>query len=152
MESLSIRPCTVEQFAAANNLEELFAEYANESAIAGMGQCNVQMDIYRQMEAAGMLHPIAAYQGDEMVGFIALLISPVPHYGQLVGTTESFFVAKKARAGGTGIKLLRAAEDKARELGAAGVFVSAPVGSRLAAVMPHVGYRQTNEVFFRGFE
>ena len=152
MTTTTISSCTVDEFEREPNLDELFAEYASEASIEGLGECRVQMQMYRQLETAGVLHPIVAHQDDKLVGFLSLLISVVPHYGCRIATTESFFVAKAARAGGAGMKLLRAAEDKARELGVQGLFISAPAGGRLSAVLPHAGYRKTNEVFFRGFE
>jgi hypothetical protein len=47
--------------------------------------------------------------------------------------------------------LLKAAEVKARELGARGLLVSTPFGGSLAAVLPRSGYRDANRVFFKRF-
>lgn len=152
MTQITIKPITADEFEQADDLVELLAQYAVESSIHGLGEINVRFDIYRQMEAVGALHTLAAYREGRMVGFLALLVSVLPHYGALTATTESFFVTQSARAGGTGLRLLRAAEDKARELGAVGLLVSAPAGGRLAQVMPRIGYGHTNEVFFKGLQ
>jgi GNAT superfamily N-acetyltransferase len=71
----------------------------------------------------------------------------IPHYGVAIAVTESFFVGKEYRKSGAGLKLLRAAEAHAE--GAPGLLVSAPVGGTLAEVLPHLGYRETNRVFFK---
>lgn len=152
MTQITIRPITADEFEQADNLVELLAEYAVECAIPGLGENNVRFDIYRQLEAAGVLHTLGAFRGDTMVGFLSFLVSVLPHYGALTATSESYFVAKSERAGGTGIRLLREAEARAKELGAVGLLVSAPVGGRLAAVLPRIGYGQTNEVFFKGLQ
>jgi GNAT superfamily N-acetyltransferase len=86
-----------------------------------------------------------------MVGFLVLLVSVVPHFGVTIATTESFFVARAARKSGAGLMLRNEAERIARGIGAVGLFISAPVGSRLAEVMGKTkGWRETNRVFFRG--
>lgn len=147
---INIQFVTVDEFERSDNLAELYAEYAAEGSIDGLGEHNPQMQQYRQLEQAGMLHTLVAKTGEgKTVGFLSFLISLLPHYGQVVATTESYFVQSEYRKGGTGIRLLRAAEDKARALGAVGFFVSAPAGGRLAKVMPRSGYKRTNEVFFR---
>lgn len=146
----SIRACTIADLEASPALPALLAEYAAESSTCGLGGANPQLATYRQLEAAGALHPIGAfYGGDELAGFLLLLVSPVPHFGKLAATTESYFVsAAHRKGGGAGTRLLAAAEDRARELGCEAMFVSAPAGGRLARVMGHkAGYRLTNLVF-----
>lgn len=146
-----IRLCTAAEFQAEPNIDALFAQYADESAIAELGHHDVRMDIYEAMETAGALRVLVAHRDNVLVGFAVLTFAVLPHFGKLISSTESFFVAPDARKGGLGVKLLRAAEQAAKDAGAIGLFVSAPVKSRLASIMPRSGYRQTNEVFFRGF-
>lgn len=145
-----IRPCTVAEVEQAGALQELLAAYGAESSVAEAGPVEANFDMYRQMEASGALHIVGAF-GPELVGLASLLVYGLPHYaGRRVCAMESFFVAPGARRGGTGLKLLRAAEAQARELGAAALMVSAPVGGRLASVLPRTGYRETSRVFVRG--
>lgn len=141
---------TVADMEREPNLFALFAEYAQESATPELGVPDVQLEMYRQMEAAGALKILGAYQGNTLIGFLVMLVTVVPHFGRLIASTESYFVTKSARRGGTGIKLLRCAEQLARDLGAVAFFVSAPSGGRLAQVMPRMGYRETNRIFMRG--
>jgi len=60
---------------------------------------------------------------------------------------ESFYVAKASQKTGAGMRLLRAAEKKARELGAPGLLVSTPFGGRLFVVLPRLNYAETNRIF-----
>ena len=149
MSEIIIQSVTVDEYEQAKNLSDLYSVYADEASIQGLGTPDPQMDTYRQLEAAGILHTLIALKAGKVIGFLSFLLSPLPHYGQVVATTESYFVAPEHRKGGAGLRLLREAEVKARELGAIGFFVSAPAGGRLAKVMPRSGYRLTNEVFFR---
>lgn len=105
---------------------------------------------YAQLVQAGMLRVLGAFAGPELVGFCAVLIAPVLHFGgRVIASTETLFVASAHRATGTGLALLRAAEQVALEAGAGGLYVSAPSGGRLERVLPRVGYRESNRVYYR---
>lgn len=106
---------------------------------------------YSRLVDAGMLHPLGVFAGDELVGFCAVLVTPVLHFGgKVIAATETLFVAEAHRAGGIGVKLLRAAEEVALRAGAGGLYVTAPASGRLERLLPHIGYHETNRVFFRG--
>jgi GNAT superfamily N-acetyltransferase len=107
-------------------------------------------DAYARLVDAGMLHVLGVFVGVDLVGICTVLVTPVLHFGgKLIATTETLFVARAHRAGGVGVKLLRAAEAAAIEAGAGGLYVTAPSGGRLERLMPHAGYRETNRVFYR---
>jgi GNAT superfamily N-acetyltransferase len=144
-----IRKLTVDEYYAEPNIAELWELYAAESKTVGLPQHKPQRDLYASIEQAGLLHTWGAYNDGKLVGFIALLVNVVPHYGAMIGALESFFVHGDHRKGGTGVKLLREAEVKAKEMGAVAMFVSSPAGSRLERAMPAFGYRHANTVFFR---
>lgn len=146
----TIRRITFNELCGDPEFQKLVDEYADESAIKGMPEKNPDSNAYQTMERLGMQHFFAAYDDETLVGFVTVLVTPVPHYSCKMGSTESFFVAKEYRKTGLGLRLLREAEACAIEHGAAGFFVSAPSGGRLADVMPRIkGYRETNRVFFR---
>jgi GNAT superfamily N-acetyltransferase len=146
---LTVAPSTVAAIAGAREFAALAAEYAAESAIDGLPPPAAKMETYRQLERAGMLHAFGANLGDTLVGFITVLAPVLPHYGVPVAVSESFFVAQAHRSTGAGLRLLRAAEGKARTLGSPGLLVSAPFEGALFKVLPRVGYVETNRVFFK---
>lgn len=151
MARASVIPCRVEELEHAPEMAVLLPEYAEECRIAGLGEILPNWQTYRTLEQIGVLHAIKAITAEGvLIGFITLLVSELPHYSVVTATTESFFVSAAYRRTGAGIALLRAAERVAVDLGAAGPLVSAPVGGRLAALLPRLGYRQTNAVFFKG--
>ena len=144
-----VRPCTVSEVMCAPEWEEILAEYVAEASIKGMPPPNAKIETYRKIESTGNLHSFMALEGNRLVGFIYVLAPVLPHYGIPVAVCESFFVASKSRKGGAGLRLLRAAEDKANELGSPGLVVSAPFGGRLCDLLPRCGYVETNRVFFK---
>lgn len=146
-----VRPCTVAEILRAANIDRIAEAYSAESAITGLPHPVAKMEIYAHLEASGALYVIGAFADDLPVGFITVLSPVLPHYSKLVAVAESYFVLPEYRKSGAGLKLLRAAEDRARAVGSPGLLVSAPYGGVLADVLPHVGYVTTNTVFFRAF-
>lgn len=150
METTIIRPCTVAEFFDAPNAGVILAEYAVESAIEGLPPPAASREIYEAIEATGALRVIGAFDGEEVVGCLVLVVSVNPHYGIPLAVAESFFVSPEWRKTGAGMLMLQLAEDVARSMGAEGIFVSAPTDSRLAQVMNGIGfYRETTRAFFR---
>ena len=148
---MNIRPCTVDELIEDPRFAELVAGYEAECATAGLGDCIVQTATYKHLESTGLLRAVAAYAEGQLVGFVTVLTSMLPHFGKLVGTTESYYVHPDYRKGGLGAGLLRVAEAVAQDQGAVGFFVSAPAGGRLEKIMGRTaGYRHSNTVFFKG--
>lgn len=131
------------------NWQALVEEYAAEVRLEGMPPVSARFETYEAMETAGILHSFEARVDGLLVGFIAMFGYKIPHYDRLVCVTESFFVGKAFRGHLIGLKLLAAAEDKARELKSPGLLVSAPFGGNLWELLPKVGYRESNRVFFK---
>lgn len=147
-----IRPVTIAELFDAPNFAELRAEYEAESLRnPDMIGAPPNRAGYEQMERAGLLRPLGAFDGDRLVGFCVVLISPVLHFaGKVLATTESIFLSKGCRRNGAGIALISAAEDAAEEAGAKGLYITAPTDSSLSRVLPRLGYGQTNAVFYSG--
>jgi GNAT superfamily N-acetyltransferase len=151
-KSCEIRRVPVCDVFADPRFDELTRRYWDECHIDALGAPNGQLSIYQAMEAAGVLTVLCAYDDAErLIGGVFLTVYVVPHYGTRVGSAESIFVDPAYRKSGAGLKLIRAATALAKERGARGMYFSAPTGSRLADVLPRVGFRETNRVFFKGF-
>lgn len=127
----------------------LVAEYAAECGMEGLPPPSAKFETYRDLDDKGLLHVLATFSGEELTGFLLLLVPVLPHYSVGVAVSESFFVARVHRGTGAGLLLLRAAEDLSRELNAAGLLVSAPFDGDLFKVLPRVGYREASRIFFK---
>jgi GNAT superfamily N-acetyltransferase len=149
---LVIRNCTIQEISESSNIDELLNEYAAESAIKDLPHPNAKVKSYQSLEKAGAIHAFGAFLDNTLVGFITVLSPVLPHYDLRIAVAESFFVAKAYRKTGAGLRLLRAAEVHSADIGASGLLVSAPTGGNLAEVLPHVGYSDTNRVFFKKVE
>lgn len=145
-----VRPCAYADIESAPEFPALLDAYSRESSIDQEWTAQPQRDIYLGMEAVGVMHAFGAYQGDALIGFASILVTVLPHFGRLTAVTESFFVMPESRDTGAGMKLLRAMEHRAAELGADGLLASAPIGGQLDKVLHGLSaYRPTNRVHFR---
>lgn len=140
---------SVAEIEAAPNWLALADEYAAEAQVEGMPPPNARWETYRMLEGAGILKVYAANVGDVLAGFISVLASNLPQYGETMAVSESFFVAKKYRRTGAGLRLLAAAEQCARDVGAPGILVSAPCHGALFVVLPRKGYVEYGRIFFK---
>lgn len=148
---IEIWPCNYQDILDAENAPEMLAEYAQESAIKGLGEANPQRDSYQMLEDGGAMFCFGAYKGGKMVGFVNVLLSVLPHFGKLAATLESYFVMSEHRTSQAGLGLLRQAERFAMEKGAVGLLVSAPIDGRLDRIMSGLDYHPTNRVHFKAF-
>lgn len=144
-----IRLCAFEEVAASGLLEL----YANECAINGLPRPVADPARYKNMIAVNSMKVLGYFVNGQLTGFITIMFIDTPHYAKCcIASMESFFVHPDHRAGGAGLKLLKAAEDFAQESNAIGFMVSAPISSPLLDVLNRIKrYRMTNVVFIRGF-
>jgi GNAT superfamily N-acetyltransferase len=146
--TLEVSPATVAALRGDPHIEALAAEYEAEARSPEMPDAHPQWEQYAALEAAGLLEAIAAREGGELIGFITVLRSNLPHYGGLVSVVESLFVSAGRRRTGAGRALIRAAEAVAARHGVA-LLITARIGSALEVVLPRLGYRPSNIVFVR---
>lgn len=149
---VEIRPTLFEYLESDPAFPRLLQAYAEESQLQGLPPADIQSELYRRMEATGAFHVLGAFKDDELIGFLSFLVTVLPHYGALVATTESIFVAAEHRSTGAGTRLLREMERQCARMGAVGMLVAAPHGSRLANAMPWLAYKQTHSVFFKSLK
>lgn len=147
---LEIRKSSISELRDAPNIIELLDEYADESANNDMPRPNARAEAYLSLESTGMLHTFLAEKDRNIIGFITLLVTVMPHYGVPMAVTESFFVQKEHRKSGAGLRLLGSAEEYAESVGAFGMLISAPYDGVLSQVLSHsTEYSATNIIYFR---
>jgi len=146
---LRVTPCRVADLEASPDFPALADEYADETHLDGMPPPNARWPQYHALEDAGLLSAFAAKEGEALLGFITVLAAPLPRYAEPVAMCESFFVARAYRRTGAGLRLLRAAERKAKEIGSRGLIVNAPYAGRLFEVLPRLGYGEAARIFFK---
>lgn len=146
-----VRRCSVKELESNTNFPALVTEYKEEAKIAELPDPDQTLSSYRLLDNMPIFACYGAFKDDLLIGFVAVLTPIIPHYGVALAVTESLFVQKQYRNTGAGLKLLREAELHAKRCYAPGLLVSAPAQGQLAKVLPKMGFRETNKVFFRGF-
>lgn len=150
MSGLQVRPISADELTSRPEFAALVQEYEQEAKGAGLPASNIRPESYRSLEAVGALHVFAAFLDGTLIGFISIVASKALHFHRVLPVSESWFVTRSARGTLAGLKLLRAAEEKAEALSDLGLRVSVPAGSGLDRLLVHEGYVVTNIVLHKG--
>lgn len=135
------------QFLGAPNAQELIDEYAAECSIP---DAEPQHQMYEAMEKSGVLQCFGAYVADELIGFVSVLSSVMPHNGKRIATIESLFALPSHRDSGAGNALLSAAEQYTSESGCVALICTARVGSALETILSRrPGCEKSHSMFTR---
>jgi len=134
MSTPSIRRVSYAEILGAANAPRLIAEYAAECSVPDY---DPQAETYAALERAGTLQCFGAYVETDLVGFVSVLTTRMPHNGKRVATVESLFVDRASRGSGAANALLRVVEDYASERECVAITRTARIASRLDTVLSH---------------
>lgn len=143
---MEIKKITVDELFTNSNSEYVFSMYSAESKGYMLPEGNPCKEQYYIMEEAGSLDVLAVMDENKIVGIALILTYTLPHYSTLASTTESLFVLKEYRKYGTGKKLIKAAEEVAKNRGSNLLFISSPINGRLRNASKILGYKETNVI------
>lgn len=105
---------------------------------------------YEQLEAAGLLLSLGAFDGEQMVGYSVGLVHPHPHYRGLVYyQNDVLFVSPEARHSRLGIRLIQDTEAAAEAMGARWHAWHAKKGSKLDFLLERKGYAVHDIIYAR---
>ena len=111
MPGMEIKALTVDEFRSRPEWPALIREYAVESALEPFADtATPQWDAYQALLDQGALVVLGAFDADRLIGFLAVVVTVLPHFGVRMACTESYFVASAARNTGAGLALLREAQ------------------------------------------
>lgn len=144
---VEIKPVSYVEILDAPNAAVLLNGYAKECVV---DEPEPQRQMYELMEKTGKLRCFGAYVATELIGFVSVLVGPMPHHGKWLATIESLYVEPAHRDYGTGNALLTAAEEVAIESGCVVLLYTARVGSSLETILSRrVGCERSHVVFSR---
>ena len=147
LAQITVLPVSVATIFDAPNSTALFQANAAECLVP---DAVPQRAIYEAMEQAGALKCFAAHLNTQLIGFISVIITIMPHNGKRIATVESIFVDPIYRVTGAGDSLLDAIDKCAEDSGCIGITGAARKGSRLEKVLARrAGYQQTHSVYTR---
>lgn len=129
-------------------LAELSAQETNtEPALTSL---DLILTMYQNAEANGRLVLLTAHADFLMVGYsVGFLVNNMHYAQELICMNDSLFVHPDYRKGtGAGLALLRATADYARKRGARHLMQGAKKGSRMAQLLPRIGF-ELEETLYR---
>ena len=146
----TILPIHFSQILEAPNAIELLAEYAAECSIPEIGEINPQAELYARMEQSGSFQVFGAFEGEELIGFAAVLVYLNPHYGKMIATVESIFLSPVHRTSTAGNGLMNAIEEYARGKECEAILYSAKAGTSFEKLLSILKpYQRSHSVFLR---
>lgn len=126
---------------------DLCIEYAQESGNADLGVAVPNSARYLMLEEQGLAVCVGAFEGEDMIGFAAMILSEHPHYSATIVVCDALFIKKEQRKGPAGLRLISKVKEMAKEHGAVGVYFSAPEGSRLSKLFARL-FTPTDRVYW----
>ena len=148
MNELTFKRMTPLEIWGADGIQNIIEQCYEECANKAMGAAKPDLELYEIYQNAGMIKALGVFDGKSLVGGVAILFSPMAHFAKRGATVESLFLLPKYRHLGVGRRLIAEAKALAKEAGVLGLYITAPKGSRLEAMLIASGVRQTNTVFF----
>lgn len=103
---------------------------------------------YMALERDGRLQILTARESGEMIGYVLTVIRPHLHYANvLCGFEDSYFLSKRHRRGWTGVKLIREAERRMKQIGVQKVFWMTKSFLDMGAIFKRLGYVHSDTVY-----
>lgn len=104
-------------------------------------------DAYYAMEAHGMLKVLTARDAGKLIGHVWCIIRTHMHHpGVLCGFVDTFYLAKSARRGRVGIRLVKESIEMMRAVGAVRILFMTDVAADSSVLFSRLGFKPINTV------
>lgn len=149
MSRFRILPTTYAEVNA--KAKHLLAEHWDEVALnKGLMVLNPDEQRYLALEATGQFFALAAWDGDDLVGYSGNFIGQHLHYAGLrYANNDVLFVAKGHRATPLGLRLIRETVAEAQRRGARMMLWHAKYETQMAALLVRMGYLVQDVIYSR---
>lgn len=146
-DMISIRPSTLDELLA--NAGEIFVDHWDEIALNKQVMVlKPHVERYQALEDLGMLLLLAAYDGDQLVGYSMNFVMPHLHYADLsVCSNDLLYLKPTHRKGRAGLLLLAQTREHAKARGARLMLWHAKPDTALVNILPRQGCRVQDVIF-----
>jgi len=109
---------------------------------------NPDLDAYRALEAAGVLHVLTVRDQGRVVGYHVAVIRPHLHYQQsLSAMTDLYYLHPDYRKGRAGVRLFQAFEASCKALGVEKLFTGTKLHLDLGRLFERLGWVETERLY-----
>lgn len=146
---IAIRPFVVSE--SLPSMAELTRAHWAETEwdVCGTGP-KPSVEQYQAAEQANILVALAAYDDNEMVGYVTVFVAVHLHYGILYGAHDTLFVRSDLR-GTLGVQLKAIAEDEAKARGALFVAWHAKPGTAFDKMLQAEHSKHAENIYIKRF-
>jgi len=104
---------------------------------------------YKALEDLNMLHLVTVRDGEKLVGYYLVFITPNGHYDGAgpMAFTDMYYVLKEYRRGNTGMKLFAFAEETWRAKGCVKAYTSHKLHRDRSAMLKALGWKATDLIY-----
>lgn len=143
---------TIQHENLANVKEELKPLLEEHWRLVALNQGEIKLNPdwkeYARLQEAGSLRIFTARQDRELVGYFVLMVSKSIHYkDHLFAVNDVLFVLPDSRAGATGYRLIKFAEDHCREAGVSLMMVNTKVHLPFDKLMIGMGFDLIERIY-----
>lgn len=130
-------------------MSALWTEHWEEVAInRDVIKLDPDLDQYAELERSGALHVVVARERGAIVGYHISIVRPHLHYRRsLSAFTDVYFLRKSHRAGMTGVRLIKAAEESLRARGVQKMFTGTKLHMDMGPIFERLGWTPTETLF-----
>ena len=146
---------TIQQERLADCLEEFIAlipYHYDEVCIFDKTKTKLKPDwsVYFEMEITGRFFMMTCRKDGKMIGYYTSFLVPHTHYkDRIVSQSDTIFIKKEYRKGLIGLKLIRLAEEKLREIGVNIITLRVKTDGRLHRLMDRLEYKPFDTTYFK---
>lgn len=126
-------------------LEEHWEEIAlNKDKI----KLNPDWDLYQEIYEKGNLAIYTAREGESLVGYFVVMVTPNIHYkDHLFATNDIVFIRKDHRKGRTGINLIKFAEEDLKKFNVSVMVINVKTHKPFDKVLEWLGFKKIEHTF-----
>jgi len=119
----------------------------------GKIKLNPNWEEYAKLDSAGTLRVFTARQDGELVGYCVLMVGRSAHYkDHIFANNDVLFVLPDSRAGATGYKLTKFAEDYCRDNGISLLNINTKVHLPFDSLMLSMGFDLVERIYSKCFK
>lgn len=108
------------------------------------------IDVYARMAELGMLFAVAAFDGENIVGYCTVTVMAHPHNKRVIfGSNDALFVHPDYRAGLVSGRIILTAQAEAKRRGATKFMWHCRAGTPLATMFERHGYEPVDMVVMK---